>query len=126
MFFLLKTVIKIWMEFKKVSDALQEQRTRHTFFAVYEMHLISAKVKLFVQRLTVCLSICCGYLDSVYQIIVCLFTCFCLTVLSVAVTEFPPKCRPSKQHFSALRILCFSSINVSHLISFQRFMQMLG
>lgn len=66
------------MEFnlKKVGDTYTKNKGPDTsFFAMYEMHLISAKVKLHVHKdLQFAFQSVCGYLDSVYRITVCLFT----------------------------------------------------
>lgn len=52
-FLLLKTIIKICVEFsfKKVVDTLSKSKGPDTSFcAMYKMHLISAKVKLYVNK----------------------------------------------------------------------------
>lgn len=52
-FLLLKTIIKIWVEFtfKKVGYTFSKNKGPDTsFFAISEMHLICAKVQLYIHK----------------------------------------------------------------------------
>lgn len=103
--------------FKKVGYTFSKNEGPDTsFFAIYEMHLISAKVQLYVHKdLEFVFQSVSGYLDQCLLNHSMFIHIFCLTILSGLVTEFPPTCRPSKQCISLLlkyfgfhQWMCFS------------------